>query len=87
MLAKMFEKDSPFQSGTLDSTGAYLIDRDPKYFAPLLNFLRTGKVIVDTGVNLEVFRSSQFKVLGSVPRSGIFSIGNTNRPYAPKKSP
>lgn len=48
MLATMFE---PGWSSITDGGGAYLIDRSPEYFEPLLNFLRHGKLIINEGVN------------------------------------
>ena len=39
--------------GEKDEEGAYLIDRSPVYFHPILNYLRTGKVIIDPSINVE----------------------------------
>ncbi|KAL9654239.1 hypothetical protein ABK040_010271 [Willaertia magna] len=30
----------------------YLIDRNPKYFEPILNYLRTGELILDNNINI-----------------------------------
>ena len=33
--------------------GSYLIDRSPTYFEPILNFLRTGSLIINPNINPE----------------------------------
>lgn len=35
-----------------DHRGAFLIDRSPEYFEPILNYLRHGQLIVNDGINL-----------------------------------
>ena len=34
-----------------DSQGAYLIDRSPEYFEPILNYLRHGQLILNEAIN------------------------------------
>lgn len=56
MLARMFaESDNgySFTPSNIDAKGAYLIDRSPTYFEPILNYLRNGQLIYDLNVNPE----------------------------------
>lgn len=52
VLARMFGNDfmAPCHR---DRHGHYLIDRTPSYFEPILNFLRTGTLVIDPGTNVE----------------------------------
>uniref|UniRef100_A0ACB8EY07 Uncharacterized protein n=1 Tax=Sphaerodactylus townsendi TaxID=933632 RepID=A0ACB8EY07_9SAUR len=51
MLARMF-KDKDAWGNKRDHRGAFLIDRSPEYFEPILNYLRHGQLIVNDGINL-----------------------------------
>ncbi|XP_070539871.1 BTB/POZ domain-containing protein KCTD9-like [Ptychodera flava] len=67
MLARMFG-DRDFQwSSAVDNSGAYLIDRSSRYFEPMLNYLRHGKLILDEGLNPEgVLEEAKFFGLTSL---------------------
>ncbi|XP_031834035.1 BTB/POZ domain-containing protein KCTD9 isoform X3 [Nomia melanderi] len=55
MLARMFSETTNNEQRILpsrqDHSGAFLIDRSPTYFEPLLNYLRLGQIILDANVN------------------------------------
>lgn len=38
---------------SVDETGAYLIDRSPHYFEPIINYLRHGRIVLDKGMSAE----------------------------------
>lgn len=52
MLACMFSQENLIP-GDVDENGAYLLDRSPKYFEPLLNYLRYGQLVYDSNVSID----------------------------------
>ena len=51
MLARMFQHEGAMQPAAQDLDGAYLIDRNPKYFEPILNYLRSRELVIDPGIS------------------------------------
>lgn len=53
MLGRLFSEgaDGTVWPSAKDRHGAYLVDRSPTYFEPLLNYLRHGQLILDRGVS------------------------------------
>ena len=52
MLARMFANEvNGLAPAIVDENGAYFLDRSPKYFEVVLNYLRTGEVIWEGNLN------------------------------------
>jgi len=53
MFNAMFGKNGSRFKHNFDKKGNYFIDRDPRYFAVILNYLRTHQVILDPNIAIE----------------------------------
>nr|CAD7585857.1 unnamed protein product [Timema genevievae] len=89
MLARMFAEGEGgylMAPSNMDRNGAYLIDRSPTYFEPILNYLRNGQLIFDTNVNPEgVLEEARFFGIESlVPQlETIIQSGQRSRDIVP----
>ncbi|CAG9759783.1 unnamed protein product [Ceutorhynchus assimilis] len=79
MLARMFSEENGFLiPSSIDKNGAYLIDRSPKYFEPILNYLRCGQLIYDKNVNPEgILAEARFFGIESVIPTLELSLNST----------
>ena len=64
-LFRLCQEDSNLSSYK-DERGAYMIDRDPNYFSPVLNYLRYGKLVIDKNVLEE----------GVLEEAVFYNVGN-----------
>lgn len=63
-----------------DFRGAYMVDRDPTFFQPILNFLRTGKLILNRDVPEEaILIEAEFYHLPEVVKILKARISQRNR--------
>uniref|UniRef100_G1R6T1 BTB domain-containing protein n=1 Tax=Nomascus leucogenys TaxID=61853 RepID=G1R6T1_NOMLE len=80
MLAHMF-KDKGVWGNKQDHRGAFLIDRSPEYFEPILNYLRHGQLIVNDSINLfSVLEEARFFGIDSLTEHLEVAIKNSQPP-------
>uniref|UniRef100_G3PFR1 BTB/POZ domain-containing protein KCTD9 n=1 Tax=Gasterosteus aculeatus TaxID=69293 RepID=G3PFR1_GASAC len=80
MLAHMF-RERDVWGNTQDEHGAYLIDRSPEYFEPILNYLRHGQLIINEGINIRgVLEEARFFGIEQLAEQLEVAIKNTQPP-------
>ncbi|XP_065820044.1 BTB/POZ domain-containing protein KCTD9a isoform X2 [Labrus bergylta] len=64
-----------------DEHGAYLIDRSPEYFEPILNYLRHGQLIINEGINIRgVLEEARFFGIEQLAEQLEAAIKNSQPP-------
>ena len=86
MLAKMFSTETNGRIPAIqDDSGAYFIDRCPKYFGIILNFLRGGVVEKGANVDLKFLRTeAEYFCIEGLVKVIDEEIGKTEKEEASK---
>eukprot|EP01113_Clastostelium_recurvatum_P044354 TRINITY_DN7480_c0_g1_i1.p1 TRINITY_DN7480_c0_g1~~TRINITY_DN7480_c0_g1_i1.p1 ORF type:complete len:450 (+),score=71.10 TRINITY_DN7480_c0_g1_i1:67-1416(+) len=64
-----------------DANGCYLLDRSPEYFAPILNYLRCGTLVMDDGLSEEgVLEEARFFEVAGVEEVLLRQISTRMHP-------
>lgn len=81
MLERMFGE---WPDSHTDASGAFLLDLEPRYFAPILHYLRTGALALDAGVSREgVLDCARFLQVSEVVRQLQAPVGPPQPPPRP----
>ncbi|GAB1297054.1 BTB/POZ domain-containing protein KCTD2 [Apodemus speciosus] len=85
-LCRLCCQEDPELDSDKDETGAYLIDRDPTYFGPILNYLRHGKLIItkelaeeENTAGLEIIQCGRFQELRVLEEAEFYNIASLVR--------
>ncbi|KAI1307560.1 BTB/POZ domain-containing protein KCTD5 [Halotydeus destructor] len=78
-------QDDPSLSTDKDETGAYLIDRDPTYFGPVLNYLRHGKLVINKDLAEEEAEFYNIADLIKVCKQKVLDKNNRNKSQENRK--
>jgi len=80
-LCRLCQEDSDLGSEK-DENGAFLIDRDPQYFGPVLNYLRHGKIVLDKNMSEEgVMEEAEFYNITELIRLLKERISSRDAPF------
>lgn len=88
MLHRMFADNQLMEPGKRDLDGNILIDRNGRYFEPILNYLRTGQLIYDSYLNPEgILEEAKFFGISNLISQLQLIVDNQSEPSNPDSAP